>query len=110
MAEYRDPKVTDTGTTATTRTGTSPVVWIVAALIILALLAWMLGWFGGETVTTTDTAEPAAVTTTDTPAETATPVETTDTVAPTDAAEPADAAVPAEDAAEPAEDAATTGN
>ena len=47
MAEnYRDPKVT---TTQSARGGMGRyVMYAVIALLALLLLAWLLGWFGGD--------------------------------------------------------------
>ena len=61
MADYRDPKVTSTGKKSG---GMGRWLGIAAAVIILLLLlAWLLGWFGGqevETVEPTVIEEPAA--------------------------------------------------
>lgn len=60
--DYRDPKVTTTGTT----TGRSSMNWlwyVLGALLLLLLLGWLLGLFGADdTATATDataTEEPA---------------------------------------------------
>jgi hypothetical protein len=65
MADYRDPKVTTTGTKRDSNTGK----WIgiaVAALVVLLLIAWWAGAFNGteiEPVTTAPTTETPATTT-----------------------------------------------
>jgi hypothetical protein len=67
MADYRDPKVTTTGTKRDANTGK----WIgiaVAALVVLLLIAWWAGAFNGgaevEPEATAPTTEaPATVTT-----------------------------------------------
>lgn len=60
MADYRDPQVTETKDGG----GMGKMIaMLVGALLILALLAWALGWFGGTDVAETEVidADPAAV-------------------------------------------------
>ena len=49
--DYRDPKVT------TTDRGSSMkwLWWILGAIVLLLLLAWLLGWFGGDEVEEVET-------------------------------------------------------
>ena len=47
--DYRDPKVTTTGTDMRS-SGMKWLWWILAAIVILILLAWVLGWFDGTDV------------------------------------------------------------
>jgi hypothetical protein len=57
MADYRDPKLTATGRT---NTGGGMGRWLgiaAGAIVLLLLLSWLLGWFGGEDI---DTAAPVA--------------------------------------------------
>ena len=76
MAEYRDPKVTTTGTKQNGSAGK----WIglaLAALVLLLLIAWWLGAFGSEEV------EPVVVVpTTEAPATDTPVVEPVEPVAP----------------------------
>ena len=42
--DYRDPKVTTTG-----RSSSMKWLWyVLGAVVVLLLLAWLLGWFGSE--------------------------------------------------------------
>ena len=53
MAEnYRDPKVTTTDGAATSDSGGmgKMIMYAVIALLALLVLAWLLGWFGGDDV------------------------------------------------------------
>ena len=52
MAEnYRDPKVTTTEGSASSGGGMGKMImYAVIALLALLLLAWLLGWFGGDEV------------------------------------------------------------
>lgn len=74
--DYRDPKVTTSGTTA--RTGSRNWLWyLIGAIVLLLLLGWLLGLFSAaDDQAATDAVvvdEPAATgtaTTTETPAAT----------------------------------------
>ena len=45
--DYRDPKVTNSGSSRSATTW----IWIaVAVIVVLLILAWIFGWFGGEEV------------------------------------------------------------
>lgn len=49
MADYRDPKVSKTGGKKKDSMGK----WIgiaLAVIVLLLLLGWLLGWFGGDDV------------------------------------------------------------
>lgn len=63
MADYRDPKVTETND------GGGMGKWIgilIAGLVALLLLAWLLGWFDGPEVAEVEAVEPVAVETVET--------------------------------------------
>lgn len=64
--DYRDPKVTSTGSSGA-KSSMNWLWWVLGAIVLLLILAWLLGWFGTGTTTTTTT--PA--TTTEPPAATA---------------------------------------
>lgn len=54
--DYRDPKVTTTGDS-----GGNAMKWVwiaIAVIVVLAILAWILGWFDTTTVEPVPTVEP----------------------------------------------------
>ncbi len=102
--DYRDPKIT----TAPAKTSaTSIIAWLLLALGILVLLAWLFGAFDRNDTVAPDTTTPAIVNeqpvtppVNDTP-----PVETTvpaDTTPPVDTTTPADDTTPADGSTPPA--------
>ena len=46
--DYRDPKVTTGGTPR--KSSTSWIWWALGILLLLLILAWVMGWFGGGDV------------------------------------------------------------
>ena len=66
MSDYRDPKVTDNGTASTSGGAGKWIGWIVGAIVLLLLLAWLLGLFADDEVVETVPAETDAVVTQDT--------------------------------------------
>ena len=62
MADYRDPKVTETDDGGMGKW----IGWLIAGLVGLLLLAWLLGWFSGPEVAEVDEVEPVAVETVET--------------------------------------------
>lgn len=48
--DYRDPRVTDTD-----RGSSKKWLWyLIGAIVLLLLLAWLFGWFGGDEAIVTD--------------------------------------------------------
>ena len=62
MADYRDPKVTETDDGGMGKW----IGWLISGLVGLLLLAWLLGWFSGPEVAEVDEVEPVAVETVET--------------------------------------------
>jgi len=74
MADYRDPKVTTTGTKRDAGTGK----WIgiaVAVIVVLLLIAWWAGAFNGADVEPEVVAPTTEAPATDTPATTTPPAQ-----------------------------------